>query len=361
MQRELLNPDALNEPKRIALNVNVREIRPFELSYGGYFNTDRGPGGVLRLENRNSLGAARVIGMQGRYDADFREARTYFSQPLLETLPLKTTVSGFWRRELFDAFIDDSIGVSAQQETRFAKKFVFNYGYRLQRTHTFERDPDPLFPLNVTLRVAPLTASLTRESRDELLDASRGSFTSHAFEWAPEALGSQLRFVRYFGQYFKYIPLREPEELPWSGVFKSRWVYAGGVRMGFAAGLGGQVLVPSQRFYAGGGTSVRGFEHNGLGPKDFGGEALGGNAVLIVNNEFRFPLYWIFDGVGFIDFGNVYPKVSDFSLTDIRRTGGFGLRARTPWFLLRLDYGVKFDMRPGESRSKLFFSIGQAF
>jgi outer membrane protein assembly factor BamA len=83
--------------------------------------------------------------------------------------------------------------------------------------------------------------------------------------------------------------------------------------------------------------------------------------MLVINNELRFPLVSIFDGVGFVDIGNVYPSVSDFSLTDVRKAAGVGLRLRTPWFLLRLDYGFKLDRRPEESRSRLFFSIGQAF
>ena len=36
-------------------------------------------------------------------------------------------------------------------------------------------------------------------------------------------------------------------------------------------------------------------------------------------------------------------------------------RVRTKWFLLRGDYGVVLDPRPGERRSRFYFSIGQAF
>jgi outer membrane protein insertion porin family len=202
---------------------------------------------------------------------------------------------------------------------------------------------------------------LTRETRDELLDATQGSFTSHALEWAASPLGSQLSFIRYFGQYFRYVPLSDPVEIPWTGAYRPRLVYAGAVRLGLARGLGGQVLPLSERFFAGGGTSVRGFEQNKLGPLDFAGEALGGDAMLVINNEIRFPVWSIFDGVGFIDLGNVYRRISDFSLRDIRSTGGVAVRVRTPWFLLRLDYGVKFDRRPEDTRGRLFFSIGQAF
>ena len=69
----------------------------------------------------------------------------------------------------------------------------------------------------------------------------------------------------------------------------------------------------------------------------------------------------IFDGVAFVDIGNVYRRVTDLSFSDIRESAGFGLRARTPWFLLRLDYGMKLDKRTGEPAGRLFFSIGQAF
>jgi outer membrane protein assembly factor BamA len=63
----------------------------------------------------------------------------------------------------------------------------------------------------------------------------------------------------------------------------------------------------------------------------------------------------------FSDIGNVFPRVSDFSLSNLRETAGIGLRARTRWFLLRGDYGVLLDKRPGERRGRFYFSIGQAF
>jgi outer membrane protein insertion porin family len=48
-------------------------------------------------------------------------------------------------------------------------------------------------------------------------------------------------------------------------------------------------------------------------------------------------------------------------LRDLRKSAGTGLRVRTPYLLLRLDYGFKLDRRLGESRGAFFFSIGQAF
>ena len=83
--------------------------------------------------------------------------------------------------------------------------------------------------------------------------------------------------------------------------------------------------------------------------------------MIVINNEVRHPLFSIFDIAGFVDIGNVYEHVSDISLGDLRKSAGLGLRVRTPWILIRLDYGFKLDRRPGESAGRLFFSIGQAF
>lgn len=352
-------PDALIKP--VAVNVKVREVRPFELRYGAYYDSGRGPGFIADFANRNTLGSARVIGGRVRWDSDIRELRGYFSQPLLRSLPMKTNVVGYTRREFFDTFITDRIGVSVQEEMRFRKSMILSFGYRLERADTYDKDPDSIFKVP-PYNLAPLTFSFTRDTADELLDATRGSLLSQAVEYAPQGLGSDLKYVRYYGQYFKYVPLARATEIPWRGGKKKvRLVYAGGVRVGLGSGLGGQDLIRSERFFSGGGTTVRGYEQNSLGPVDFLGDPSGGDAVFITNQELRFPVWHILDAVAFVDAGNVYGKVAEFRPWDLRASAGAGLRVRTPYFLLRFDYGLKLNRRTGQSRGGFFFNIGQAF
>ena len=61
----------------------MREVQPFQLSYGASFDTERGLGGILDLSNHNSLGNARVVGTRSRYDRQLTDGRLYLSQPSL--------------------------------------------------------------------------------------------------------------------------------------------------------------------------------------------------------------------------------------------------------------------------------------
>ncbi len=345
------------QPTRI--EVRVREQSPYTLRYGGFYDTDRGPGAITDLTTRNVIGSGRILGLRGRYDGEFRELRGYSSQHHFLNLPVTSSLTVLLRRELRGAFVTDRKGVALEQQAKLRDSLLLSYGYRFDRVHTFDRTPSVDTP---AINVASLTATLGRDTRDDLLDAHRGSFFSHAAQFAPEVLGSDARFVKYFGQYFHYFPLSAPAEIPLSGGLKRpRLVFGTGVRVGLARGLGGQTLPLGERFLAGGGTTIRGFGQHEVGPRDDLGNPVGGDAVLMLNNEIRFPMVSIFEGVAFLDAGNVYPQVSDFDPLDLRKAAGVGLRIRTPYVLLRLDYGFKLGLEPGESRGALFFSIGQAF
>jgi len=343
----------------------VREVQPWELKYGGYLDTSRGPGVITDFSNRNMLGNARVIGMQVRYDADLSEARMYFSQPVLRRFPVKSLLSAFKSHEeqtdekTNRTTITDKEGLSPSLEYKFRKYNTVSLGYRLEMTHQYTAVPDPLFP-DSRARTAPITSSIIRDTRDDPFDASFGHFTSHAVDWGTGTLGSDLHYIKYFGQYFDYVKLGKPSLVPWTRQVRNRLLLAFGARAGLLSGAPGQDF-RTEQFKTGGGTTVRGFQQDRLGPLDADGNPTGGDAELVLNSEFRFPLYKFFDGVGFVDAGNVYPTLQDFSPFDVRASYGFGVRIRTPYLLLRFDYGINMNPKPGEPRGQFFFSFGQAF
>ena len=118
-----------------------------------------------------------------------------------------------------------------------------------------------------------------------------------------------------------------------------RMVLASRVQAGFA--FGKDPLAYTDRFRAGGGTSVRGYGEESLGPRDFNGLPSGGDRLLILNQEMRFPMYRWANGVAFVDAGNIFAKGEDWN--GLKMGYGFGLRFDTPVGLLRGDLGIPTD------------------
>jgi outer membrane protein assembly factor BamA len=360
-QPDATRPDA---QRTVPINVTVREVEPLQVRYGASYDTERGVGGLIDVSQHNWLGGARVIGLQGRYDRQLHDGRLYVNQPALKYLPFETIGTIYFREDLSPpseitrSYKASAKGVSVQQEVKLFNAYVWNWGYRWERARTLE--PVGGILIGEPQTVSPLTSTITRETRDEAMDATRGSFLSQAFSFSPQWLGSDVAYIKYFGQYFRYFPLQPPRRKPFTNeILRPRLVFATGVRLGLANAMSGEVP-RSERFFAGGSYTMRGFAQNAVGPIGPDLIPIGGNAMLVINNELRAPLFGRFDGVLFMDIGNVFPRISDISF-DFRESVGTGLRVRTPWFLLRGDYGVVLDPRPGERRSRFYFSIGQAF
>ena len=130
-----------------------------------------------------------------------------------------------------------------------------------------------------------------------------------------------------------------------------------------------QDLPASERFFAGGGSTVRGFSLDRLGnaatttPTGF---PTGGNGVVVLNAELRVAVGNRLQAVGFFDAGNVFPRARDLDLTDLRPAAGVGGRYNADFALIRVDVGINLDRRevvPGtrERGYVLHISLGQAF
>jgi len=114
------------------------------------------------------------------------------------------------------------------------------------------------------------------------------------------------------------------------------------------------------RFFNGGATTVRSFSERQLGPKDKGGNPLGGEFFTAQNIEFTFPVREGFQGAVFVDAGNLTGWDSA-GFGDMRCALGLGIRYALPVGPLRIDYGVNPDRREDEDFGALHISFGAAF
>ena len=129
-------------------------------------------------------------------------------------------------------------------------------------------------------------------------------------------------------------------------------------------------LLPiTDRFFAGGATTLRGFGLDQASPKIPTGIPVGGNVLTLVNAELRFPVVGKLGAVIFSDNGNVYRRLSDIELLNWRYNLGVGIRYGTPLGPIRVDWGFNLDRRltPDEGRlvleplGRIHVSLGNAF
>ncbi len=310
-------------------------------------------------------------------------------------------ISGFAEQTIRPSF--DLFGRGVNIELRRAIGFTmtgsvgYSYGQnRLTNSQFLQQEAplvDRLFP---TVTLSTFSAGLVRDTRDDPLEPTRGMLLGVEGETAFRAIGSEVGFVKtsFQGYLFRR--------------FAGDLVFAAGGRLGLARGFDRTVTISglpilvlredgvlvfvdtgeanpvdisdlpaSERFFAGGDTTVRGFALDRLctGPIvdlpgasptiDPNGFPTGGNAMLVMNTELRVPVAGAFQMVGFFDAGNVFDRVGHIQLGEIRGSAGFGVRYRSPVGPIRVDLGFKLDRRKfageRERLTALHFSIGQAF
>jgi outer membrane protein assembly complex protein YaeT len=376
---QLLTNDATNIASQ-ELQVAPRAF--FEIGRRNLFGKNRSVNLFTRvsLSNLQSQTTSRGFG-------EYRVIGTY-REPRIFGTPSDAFLTGTLEQQHRSSFNFARRAFSAELGRRITRTVSVSGTYQIQRTELFDEQIDPadrvpidrLFP---QVRLSSFAASIVRDTRDDLTDPTDGRFMSANGQMAGRSIGSEVGFAKSYlvGQMFRVIP------------HAHRAVFAGSARLGLATGFprltvdrdaNGQVIlgadgqpsmitvrdVPaSERFFAGGDTTVRGFALDQLGTPatiDKDGFPQGGEGLVIFNAEIRAPITRGLGIVGFVDSGNVFEHVSDISLADLRGSVGFGVRYKSPIGPIRVDLGFKVhrDVNAAGQReplTALHISLGQAF
>lgn len=213
-----------------------------------------------------------------------------------------------------------------------------------------------------------LTASYTKDSRDQAIFPTKGGFQSLRAEVSVP--GSDLQFFRLTYTHRRYIPLIR------------RFVLSLDADLGYGGGFGDTKDLPFfEHFFAGGSGSVRGWKENTLGPREttLDEDPAGGNIKMVgsiqlfapppVEGEFAKTLRL----GAFFDFGNVWttsnPTFSDqelvtprgFSLSDVRYSAGLSLTWMSPVGALSASIARPFNDKAEDKTQMFQFSVGQTF
>ena len=405
---------------RVDVIVHVEESAATTIGYGGGIEFGRTPrtveGGVedrfefaprgfFEVGRRNLFGGNRSINLFSRVSlrprnepddpardgkgfalSEYRVTGSYRASRVFRS-NTDIVVSATAERAIRTSFTFVRRAANAEALRRLSTKLSIFGRYALDSTRLFdtriseEDQPliDRLFP---QIRLSSISSGVVWDNRDDFLDPTSGGWLSADAEVASRSLGSQVGFVKAFLQATGFRRITRA----------NRVVLAGRIQVGVARGFERQVtrlddngvpilgpdgepltdtvadLPAGRRFFAGGSTSVRGFQQDRLGVSGIlnaTGLSNGGNGLVVLNGEVRTQVLTSVSLVGFIDGGNVFARASDIRPGDFRGAAGLGIRYRSPLGPLRLDFGFKLDRRvfnlKRERGWEFHLSIGEAF
>lgn len=334
------------------------------------------PRGIFEIARANMFGRAQTLSFQARGSTlEYRFATTYTADNFLANHSLSLQFTGYAEKtQDINTFTSTRFEGGAQLVEKLSpsSSILYRYFYRRVKAsnlaETISEEEIPLF--SQPEQVSGFGITYARDRRDNPADATHGNFNTADVSYATTALASSATFFRGFFQNSSFYSIGRS------------FVIARSTRFGFEEPLGNTIeginipfnpaqcspstpavseeIIPlPERFFAGGGTSLRGFGLNQAGPRDpCTGFPIGGLAVLIFNQELHFPMKLPFVGnkVGgtlFYDGGNVFTDVNHItmrwkppSLTNLdyfSHTIGFGLRYPTPVGPVRVDFGYQLN------------------
>jgi translocation and assembly module TamA len=323
------------------------------VSAGGGYSTGQG----IRVEgswtNRNMVppqGALTFRGIAAEREqvaaAEFRRSDWYRRD---QTLTVRAGLSA----EQQDAYDATTFQLSGQLDRvsnlNWQKPWTYAVGSELlvtrQRDRSAPNDP------NNTFFILAFPGIVTWDKSDNLLDPTRGfRLTGRISPEFTLRSGSYLSYIKAQFEGTGYLPLGD-------------FVVAGRLHLGSIVGADRGRIAPNRRFYAGGGGSVRGFNFQGVGPRDVNGAPTGGNSVTEASIEGRYRFQAFGNDLGlvaFLDAGDVDSRTTP-RFNNMRLGAGIGVRYFTSFGPVRIDIATPINREATDPKVAFYVSIGQAF
>ena len=338
---------ALDAQGRVPVSYVVTPRLHRSIGGGVGYQSDTGAEVHAFWENRNLFGAGERLRAEATWGQSDQELNLTFRKPDIFIPRLALLGEAGAASTSTDAYDSDSLRAGTGLEYAFTDRVTGTFGIAYRYADIKEKDED-----RQTYGLVSFPATVDWDFSDDLLDPSTGGrvrlFGAPYFD----TLGADTRFFKTQLTHSRYFSL----------LAEKRLILALRGSLGAMDGASRQDIPADERFYAGGGGSVRGIGYQLAGPLDDDDEPLGGRSLAEFSVEFRTRFTESIGGVAFLDGGTVFDNATPDFEDPLRLGTGVGLRYITPIGPLRFDVGVPVDRRRGvDDAYQLYISIGQAF
>lgn len=341
------------------------------LSLGAGYSSVEGLVGFLQVSQNNLFGNGQAVSAQWDFGDRKSSYNLSFTEPWLLDKPISfgMDVYRISRTQAYasQGYDQTSTGGSLRLGYSFREKWdawkVYNtYRYQSDQTSNVSSD---LIGIDEGLEnTSSITPSLVRDTRDNIFDASRGSYNIYSVTFAGGLLGGDKHFVKQV--YDVRMHFTTPAIFGWTWL--NRFVLGVHGRVGHAtpfdpgSGAGPRTVPVSERFFMGGTDTVRGYLERSLGGRV---SLTGGQFTMLSNIEYGFKPAPPIKLRVFYDSGNIWTNVDsvNWERPYLYPSTGFGMLFTIPTSVIqiRLDWGYGLDPEERDPNGRIHFNIGNIF
>jgi outer membrane protein insertion porin family len=340
------------EDGQIPIEILVKELPWWSVRTGIGYGLEERFRLSLRIKKLGWLGGARRAEFTIRHS--FLEPY-HFSlnmiQPAFFTPQASLKLNPYLKREREDAYELESMGLSTTFQRELSGYTTTFISYQFERADLeMKTDVDSYYEelSRENYNKSSVSMGLSIDHSEPAFTPDRGWQGSVVTTLSGLKLGSEYHYWQWLIDLRKYYQVLNGT------------VMAGRAKLGQMKPLWGDEITPiEERFYAGGSTSLRGWNRGGVGPKNEADIAVGGESYLEFSLELRQHIWKQLYGVIFVDAGNVWSDYNSQNLTDLFYSPGLGIRYETPIGPVRFDAAQ--PLTGSKKQTMLHLSIGQAF
>jgi len=362
---EILSMDS-PEPGKKDIYINVEEKQFLGGNIGFGWSDSDGLAGSIQLWHSNMdildpqnwfTGGGQRLRIGALVGIEHFDVQTDFTEPYLFGIPLRLDLSGYWREVLYENWNEQRLGLTVSLTKRIFDEFTSvtaGYTFEQVRVVDMKKKMGPIFQdAKGSELVGRVFLSLNRDTRNSITNPTSG-YDIGAFTYlTTRGLGAT-------NDYYK-VELRAVNYLP----FMHDWfVLTTGAKIGTMGTFNGDRVPLYDRYFLGGGDSVRGFPYRSIGPTDSNRDNYGGEFMYLFTAELSHPIYKFLRGAVFCDVGDA--TSAHFGPITHPNVGvGYGLRIMVPGIdmPIRLDlaYPIVNNQEGVSSRLRFHFNMGFSF
>ena len=341
---EVEHPEFVEPDGSLPVHIFVVERNPRTVKAGLSYETDLGLGSVLDWEHRNLRGRGERLRLGLQVAEKQQHLFSGYRIPSFLSEKQSLELSGYIGGEKTETFETTGAGAGVKIFRQLHPDWTAGLGlnYRLSRTTQLGETQ--------TFGLLSIPGELAWDRRNDLLDPTRGWQILLKAEPFADTLDMNVSFFKIYGGVSAYAPLMSDDRL----------VLAARGGLGSIVGEANRNIPADQRFYAGGGGSIRGYAYQSIGPEE-NGVVIGGRSIIESSLELRMRMRNNFGLTAFLDGGQVFTDSSLQFKNEFSWGAGLGFRYYTDFAPIRLDVAFPLNKRDRDDIFQIYVSIGQAF